>query len=83
MVKSLWIRYIFIKYTLYNPINKHKIDASKAGSKKDQFVGNAKDTLGGTVGNNSMQSEDKAQNASGSLEERIATVKCYVSGTFF
>ncbi|KAG2203859.1 hypothetical protein INT46_011624 [Mucor plumbeus] len=54
-------------------------NASKAGSKKDQFVGNAKDTLGGTVGNNSMQSEDKAQNASGSLEERIATVKCYVS----
>lgn len=73
-------RYIFINYTLHNPINKHKMDASKTGAKKDQFVGNAKDTFGGAVGNNSLQSEGKAQNASGSLEEGIATVQGYVSG---
>ncbi|CAO3635097.1 unnamed protein product [Mucor fragilis] len=47
------------------------MDFSKTDSKKDRAVGNVKDTVGGAVGNESLQSE--AQGA-------LATAQGYVQG---
>ncbi|KAG2206784.1 hypothetical protein INT46_008652 [Mucor plumbeus] len=56
------------------------MDFSKTDSKKDRATGNIKDTVGGAVGNESLQSEGKAQNTSGQAQGALATAQGYVAG---
>jgi uncharacterized protein YjbJ (UPF0337 family) len=56
------------------------MNPSKSEGKKDQFVGNIKETVGSAVGNESLQSEGTAQHGSGEVQETAATVSGYVQG---
>lgn len=54
---------------------------SKTDAKKDQFVGNVKETAGHAVGNESLESKGKAQHGSGLVQETAANVSNFVQGT--
>ncbi|KAL9540828.1 hypothetical protein MBANPS3_009459 [Mucor bainieri] len=56
------------------------MDASRTNANKDKVVGNVKDTVGGAVGNESLQAKGQAQNASGQTEGVLANVQSYVAG---
>jgi uncharacterized protein YjbJ (UPF0337 family) len=56
------------------------MNPSRTDAKKDQFVGNAKDTVGGAVGNERMQAEGQTQHGSGQVQETAANTKGYVEG---
>lgn len=53
---------------------------SKVDGKKDQAVGNVKETTGSAVGNEHLQAEGQAQNAVGSIQNKAASVQGYVQG---
>ncbi|KAI9487011.1 MAG: hypothetical protein EXX96DRAFT_62388 [Benjaminiella poitrasii] len=53
---------------------------SRSEGKKDQTVGNVKDTLGGAIGNESLQNKGKTQNTTGHGEEKGAQMSDYVQG---
>ncbi|KAI8068126.1 uncharacterized protein B0P05DRAFT_551873 [Gilbertella persicaria] len=53
---------------------------SRTDAKKDQFVGDVKENVGGAVGNKSLESKGQAQNAAGHGQETAATVSDYVTG---
>ncbi|CEG67047.1 hypothetical protein CU097_006545 [Rhizopus azygosporus] len=53
---------------------------SKSEAKKDQFVGNVKETVGNAVGNESLESKGQAQNTSGKVQETAANITGYVQG---
>ncbi|KAI7897906.1 uncharacterized protein BX663DRAFT_444214 [Cokeromyces recurvatus] len=54
---------------------------SRSEGKKDQAVGNMKDTVGSAFGNESLQSKGKTQNATGRGEEGGAQMSDYIKGT--
>ncbi|EIE76031.1 hypothetical protein RO3G_00735 [Rhizopus delemar RA 99-880] len=54
---------------------------SRTDAKKDQFVGNVKETAGNAVGNESLENKGQAQNASGKTQETAANVTDYIKGT--
>ncbi|KAI8080771.1 uncharacterized protein B0P05DRAFT_468751 [Gilbertella persicaria] len=56
------------------------MEPSRTDAKKDQFIGSVKDNVGGAVGNESMQSKGKTQNAAGHGQETAANVTDYVKG---
>ncbi|KAI8874962.1 hypothetical protein K501DRAFT_245628 [Backusella circina FSU 941] len=56
------------------------MNPSKTEGKKDQFVGNVKETVGSAVGNESLQSEGTTQRGSGQVQETAANVTGYVQG---
>lgn len=57
-------------------------DYGRSEAKKNQAVGNVKDTLGGAVGNESLQAKGKAQNATGETQEHKSNMKNYAEGTY-
>jgi uncharacterized protein YjbJ (UPF0337 family) len=65
-------------YYLINILNMSS--PSKTSAKKDQFVGNVKDTVGDVTGNESLQARGKTQNASGHTEETASNIQGYVQG---
>jgi uncharacterized protein YjbJ (UPF0337 family) len=54
---------------------------SKTEAKKDQFVGDVKETAGSAVGNESLESKGKTQHGTGLVEETAANVSGFVTGT--
>jgi uncharacterized protein YjbJ (UPF0337 family) len=56
------------------------MDTSRTDAKKDKFVGDVKDKVGGATGNESMQAKGKSQNASGETQETAANVQGFVQG---
>lgn len=55
---------------------------SRTDAKKDQFVGNIKETVGHAVGNESLETRGKAQHGSGMVEETMANVSGYMQGAY-
>ncbi|KAG0740008.1 hypothetical protein G6F57_012083 [Rhizopus arrhizus] len=53
---------------------------SRSDAKKDQFVGNVKETVGNAVGNESLENKGHAQNTSGKVQESAANLTGYVQG---
>lgn len=53
---------------------------SKSEAKKDQFVGNVKETVGNTLGNERLQAEGKTQHGQGQATEAAANIQGYVQG---
>lgn len=53
---------------------------SRTEAKKDQVVGNVKENIGSTVGNESLEAKGKTQNNAGVAQETAATVQGYVEG---
>ncbi|KAI8365881.1 hypothetical protein EDC96DRAFT_509130 [Choanephora cucurbitarum] len=54
---------------------------SKTEAKKDQFVGDAKETVGSAVGNERLKSEGQTQHGNGLLQETTANLAGAVQGT--
>ncbi|KAI8889962.1 hypothetical protein K501DRAFT_237577 [Backusella circina FSU 941] len=56
------------------------MNPSKTDAKKDQFVGNVKENVGGVLGNESMETEGQTQRGRGQAQETAANVSGYVQG---
>ena len=50
---------------------------SRSEAKKDQFVGNVKETAGNLVGNERLQAEGKTQHGQGQANEAAANIIGY------
>lgn len=57
------------------------MNPSKTDAKKDQFAGSVRENVGSALGNESMEARGKGQNASGNVQETLATAQNYVQGT--
>ncbi|KAL0081644.1 hypothetical protein J3Q64DRAFT_1730717 [Phycomyces blakesleeanus] len=53
---------------------------SKTDAKKDQLIGDAKDTVGTMVGNESLQAKGQAQHNEGVVQETAANISGFVQG---
>ncbi|KAG1146160.1 hypothetical protein G6F37_007988 [Rhizopus arrhizus] len=56
------------------------MDPSRTEGKKDQMTGNIKETMGGMMGNERMESEGQTQRGSGKVQEGAANVTGYMQG---
>ncbi|KAI8079530.1 uncharacterized protein B0P05DRAFT_540985 [Gilbertella persicaria] len=53
---------------------------SRSDAKKDQLVGNVKETAGNLVGNERLQAEGKTQHGQGQANEAAANIVGYAQG---
>lgn len=67
----------FINQTLYTKMNS---SPSKTEARKDQYVGDAKQTVGSAVGNDNLQTSGQAQNNNGLIQETTANAANLVTG---
>ncbi|KAG0748525.1 hypothetical protein G6F57_003712 [Rhizopus arrhizus] len=56
------------------------MNPSRTEGKKDQMTGNIKETMGGMMGNKSMESEGQTQRGEGNVQEKAANVTGYMQG---
>lgn len=56
-------------------------EPSKTEAKKDQYVGNAKETAGNAVGSQSLQNEGRAQHSDGLIQETTSNLTGLVNNT--
>lgn len=63
-----------------NKNNKMNSSPSKTEARKDQYVGDAKQTVGSAVGNDHLQAKGQAQNNDGLIQETTANAANLVTG---